>query len=151
MEHAGATITTIHALSHELCHSWFGRGVLPADGRSGWIDEAITTWRDVLYQRDSNFLTFPSTNLSNYSIWHKGAPGLPHLAGKDLLSGIDALMADQGGLLPIVRAFYTDWLHKPVTTEQFLSYLEARSGLSLATEIDKYVYGEGCHTDDFCQ
>ena len=40
MEYAGAARTSLKALKHELTHSWFGRGVHAANGKSGWIDEA---------------------------------------------------------------------------------------------------------------
>ena len=30
MEHCGATITSMSALGHEITHSWFARGVMPA-------------------------------------------------------------------------------------------------------------------------
>ena len=32
MEYCGATMTTPRVLSHEIAHSWFGRGVMPANG-----------------------------------------------------------------------------------------------------------------------
>ena len=44
MEYCGATITNRGALNHEIIHSYFGRGIIPANGNAGWIDEAITTW-----------------------------------------------------------------------------------------------------------
>src|SRR5690606_28199516 len=44
MEYCGATMTSLWALEHEFTHSWFARGVMPADGNAGWIDEAIASW-----------------------------------------------------------------------------------------------------------
>jgi aminopeptidase N len=140
MEYAGATVTSLKALSHELCHSWFGRGVLPADGRSGWIDEAICTWRDRGYPPALPTPRGP-TNLASYSIWYQEAPGVFHLDGSVLLSDIESLLADRGGLRPVLRAFYADWRGKPITTEQFLTYLTTKTGLALDTIFDQYVYG----------
>jgi hypothetical protein len=141
MEYAGATVTGLGALSHELCHSWFGRGVLPADGRSGWIDEAICTWRDFGYSR--SLFTGPRdpTNFATYSIWYQESPGDFHYDGSLLLSDIDLLMADSGGLRPVLRSFYSDWRGKPITTEQFLTYLATRTGLALDTMFERNVYG----------
>ena len=51
MEYAGATMTSLEALGHEITHSWFARGVMPANGNAGWIDEAIARWRDRGYPR----------------------------------------------------------------------------------------------------
>jgi len=44
IEHAGATRTSYYSLFHELLHMYFGRGAMPADGRSAWIDEGIARW-----------------------------------------------------------------------------------------------------------
>src|SRR5690606_31939202 len=46
MEYAGATITNFKALAHEITHSYFGRGLMPANGNAAWIDEALASWRD---------------------------------------------------------------------------------------------------------
>jgi hypothetical protein len=140
MEYAGASVTSLGALSHELCHSWFGRGVLPADGRSGWIDEAICTWRDLGYPSLSSGPREP-TNFASYSIWYQEAPGDFHLDGAWLLSDVDFLTAESGGLRPVLRSFYADWRGKPITTEQFLAYLTNKSGLALDALFDQCVYG----------
>lgn len=44
MEYAGATTTSSGALAHEVLHSWFARGVMPASDADGWWDEAFTTY-----------------------------------------------------------------------------------------------------------
>jgi len=51
MEHSGATETTLGALDHELFHSYFAKGVMPANGNAGWIDEGYASWRDKGYPR----------------------------------------------------------------------------------------------------
>jgi hypothetical protein len=140
MEYAGATTASVGSLSHELCHSWFGRGVLPADGRSGWIDEGICTWRDFHYRPPRDDTRAPA-NLADYSIWYQESPQDPHFDGALLMTEIDALAADAGGMIPVIRSFYADWRGKPITTEQFLSYVATKTGLALDARFDKYVYG----------
>ncbi len=44
MEYAGATTTSSNALRHEIFHSWWARGIEPANYSDGWIDEAWTTY-----------------------------------------------------------------------------------------------------------
>jgi hypothetical protein len=44
MEYDGATTTSMGALSHELHHSWYGRGVKPRSQNDGWYDEAWTVF-----------------------------------------------------------------------------------------------------------
>jgi hypothetical protein len=44
MEYAGATEAAPISLRHETIHSYFGRSLSPADGNTGWLDEAVTVW-----------------------------------------------------------------------------------------------------------
>jgi len=46
MEYAGAATVSDGHVSHEILHSYFGRGTLAANGDGGWIDEAIAIWAD---------------------------------------------------------------------------------------------------------
>lgn len=57
------------------------------------------------------------------------------------MADLDALTADAGGMRPVLRAFYADWRGKPITTEQFLSYLATATGLALDDTFERYVYG----------
>ena len=68
MEHCGATITSMSALAHEITHSWFARGVMPANGNAGWIDEGTARWRDRGYPTAKGFSVRQPVNLSNYSL-----------------------------------------------------------------------------------
>lgn len=47
----GAAILQFGTSFHELTHSYFARGIMPANGPSGWIDEAVTTWNEVYFKR----------------------------------------------------------------------------------------------------
>jgi hypothetical protein len=44
MEYDAATTTANSALAHEVFHSWWARGLVPAQGQDGWLDEAWTTY-----------------------------------------------------------------------------------------------------------
>ena len=46
MEYSGATMTSLRALGHEITHFWFARSLMPSRANSGWVDEAIASWRD---------------------------------------------------------------------------------------------------------
>ncbi|RZA07288.1 MAG: hypothetical protein EOP11_08140 [Proteobacteria bacterium] len=116
MEHAGATITGIDSLDHELLHSWFARGVVPADGRSGWIDEAIASWRDYGYRRSGSLLARKPTNLGRFSAFHRFTPRNCYTDGRAFLAELDAFVADQGGLKPLLKEFYRRYQRKAVRT-----------------------------------
>lgn len=44
MEYAGAAEVSGSHVAHEILHSYFGRGLMPANGDAGWFDEAVASW-----------------------------------------------------------------------------------------------------------
>lgn len=144
MEYVGSTITSLSALGHELTHSWFARGVMPADGRSGWMDEAIASWRDYEYFRTTPSLFLSPTNLSDYSIFQFNTAPNSYKDGRLLLSQIDVLLRDEGGLKPALAEFFRLKKLQTVTTEEFLAFLKIRSPRTdLTPYFNRYVYGRG--------
>jgi hypothetical protein len=142
MEHAGATITSLSALGHELTHSWFARGVMPADGRSGWIDEGIANWRDTGYPRGSASMTRSSTNVGNFSIYSLFTPYNAYADGSAIMGDLDGLFAsDFGGLRPVLKDFFAAAKGTLVTSEIFKNYLQFRTGIDLKNLFTKYAYG----------
>lgn len=143
MEYVGATITGLGALGHELFHSWFARGVMPAEGRSGWIDEAMASWRDYGYFQASSLLTRPPTILAAFSPYRRSTPSNCYKDGRALLSELDVHFAAVGGLKPIMKDFAQRYKYRVVTTEEFSSFLEAKSGLTVAPFFQRYIFGVG--------
>lgn len=140
MEYVGATITSLKSLAHELHHCWFARGVLPAEGRSGWIDEAIASWRDHGYKRASSLLSRSKTNLASVSEYQRGTPSNSYADGRALLGEWDHLLADRGGLKPFLRLLHERYSKKLLTTEEFWFFMEEVSGLDLEPYFERYVY-----------
>ncbi len=143
MEHAGAAITSISALDHELLHSWFARGVVPSDGRSGWIDEGIASWRDNSYFTSA---WPPSRNpaiLADFSAFERFTPKNSYRDGRQLMSELDGLLTFQGGLRPVLKNFFATWKGKNITTQIFKEYLEDALGIDLGPVFARYVYGVG--------
>lgn len=141
MEYAGATITSLRALSHELAHSWFARGVMPADGRSQWIDEGIVTWRDQRYPTAGALLAAAATNLGNHSPYMRGMPYYVHYDAARLMSEWQLLFGGSGGLKPLLRGFFTEHRLRSVTQEEFRAYLERETGVDLDPYFRRYVTG----------
>lgn len=141
MEHAGATVTSLWALGHELTHSWFARGVIPTDGRSGWIDEAIASWRDNGYFRADGIGNRPPVNLARFSAFSRFTPANCYVDGRTLLSEIDFLLAAQGGLRRHLSGFFQTWQRKSVRTVDFKEYLELHAQIDLDGLFQTYVYG----------
>lgn len=139
MEYSGATISSLGALGHELTHSWFARGVMPSDGRSGWIDEAIASWRDFGYFRSAPSGRAP-TNLARYSAFQRFTPGNSYSDGRQLLSEIDHLLASQGGLRPALADFFHEWKLRTVRTADLEAFLGRRSGPAMTDLFRRFVY-----------
>ena len=142
MEHGGATITSLAALGHELTHSWFGRGVMPSGGSSGWIDEAIATWRDRDYPRSGTVEDLDPANIGNLSPFERFTPFAAYDQGGDLLTVMDNLFAGNlGGLKSVLRDFFSTWKTRLVSTEDFQNFLQSRTATNLDPIFETAVLG----------
>lgn len=141
MEYVGATITALGSLDHELLHSWFARSVIPADGRSGWIDEAMASWRDYGYTRATTVLQRSPTNLADYSAYRKSTPSNCYVDGRALFAELDREFSTAGGLKPVMKEFYQRYKNKVVTNEEFWFFLESYTGKNLDEFNSRYAMG----------
>lgn len=142
MEYAGATMTSIAALGHEITHSWFARGVMPANGNAGWIDEAIARWRDNGYPTASALPQRPPVNLAGFSPYRRHTPQISYAMGSLLLSELDKLFNSGGGLRPILARLFTEKRRQLITTPFFQTFIEQQTGVQLTDIFNRYVYGK---------
>lgn len=117
MEYCGATITNRGALNHEIIHSYFGRGIMPANGNAGWIDEAITTWAASKKYRNLNPRYFKNPqNLYGRSdyvrITHTGAYG----QGMRFMGGLAGYLELKG------ENPFTDFLKEIIEDKKYTTY-----------------------------
>ena len=142
MEHAGATITSLSALGHELIHSYFARGVMPSHGNSGWVDEAIASWRDSDYNNTSRWWLSRS-KMAGHSPYKRTTDRDEYSKGKRFLGYLNKLFEDEGkkGLKPFLRDFFTTRVFKPFKTPEFKAAMEAYYNMDLSEDFDKYIYG----------
>jgi hypothetical protein len=141
MEYAGATMTSLQALAHEITHSWFARGVMPANGNAGWIDEALAKWRDNGYPRATAEPSRPPVNLAGFSPYRRHTPFNSYALGSQFLSELDLLFAPGGGLRPLLARLFLARKRQLITTPFFQSFLEEQSGATLGPLFNRYVYG----------
>lgn len=141
MEHAGATATSFAALDHEMLHSYFAKGVMPANGNSGWIDEAIASWRDKGYQRFPD-PGFSGSNLGAHSVYQRNTDKRAYALGARFMAYLDWRLQDMGGLKAFLKGYFHAYKHQVVTTEHFKNNLEFFSGLDLSGEFDTYIWGK---------
>lgn len=142
MEYSGATATGLLSLGHELFHSYNARGVMPANGNAGWMDEAMARWRDNMYPLIKD-LTFDSTKIGGHSEWRRFTDRMAYTEGSAFLSRM-AFRMDEKGLS--LKTFLKDWYQKhmysTVTTKQFETELTLATGLDLSEDFNRYVYGK---------
>ncbi len=142
MEHCGATMTSLWALEHEFAHFWFARGVMPANGNSGWIDEAVASWRDEGYQTADGEPDRSPVNMSNFSPYKRDTNQLAYTRGEELMREFDYIFEAQGGMKPLLRELYTKHQRQTITYQYFKQFLETATGIDLTAIFNRYVLGK---------
>lgn len=124
------------ALGHELIHQWFARSARPLDGRSGWVDEGIADWRDSGYPRARAIGTGGRfAQLAFASKHERRTPDSSYEQGSLLLSELDFLLRDRGGMKPVLKAFHAKFKDQLYSTEEFLDFIRA-SAPDLRAQMD---------------
>lgn len=140
MEHAGATQTSFAALDHEMLHSYFAKGIMPANGNAGWIDEAIASWRDYGYQRKP-LPGFGGSNLGSGSVYQRNTDSRSYALGREFMAYLDYRLQDMGGLKAFLKGYFQAYKHTVITQEHFKNNLEFFSGLDLTDAYEQYIWG----------
>ena len=141
MEYSGATITSESALAHELFHSYFARGVMPANGNSGWLDEALARWRDRGYARTDTLQG--TTKMASLGTYARHTDRAAYTFGERFMAYLDGKVRNQGGLKPFLRHLVETRTFDPITTEEFISEMNAFYGTDFTRDFRERVYGEG--------
>lgn len=147
MEHAGATETSIVSLGHELQHMYFAKGIHPANGNSGWLDEAIASWRDKGHF--SNSLPFyKSVNLGKHNVYTRKTDKRSYEYGRSFMGYINHQLIEAGkkGLKDFLKIYFEKRKFTPVTTEMFKSDLEDYAQMSFGEDFFQYIYGGHANT-----
>jgi hypothetical protein len=145
MEHSGATITALSAVAHEMFHSYHARGLMPANGNAGWMDEAIARWRDNKSPLAEG-VTFSSTRLAGRTPFTRMTDRMAYTEGSAFLSWIAYRMNEKGlSFKTFLRQYFEKYKYTTVTTPLFQSEVTAASGLDLRKDFDRYIYGKSIH------
>lgn len=143
MEHAGAMETSIVSLGHEMQHMWFAKGIHPANGNSGWLDEGIASWRDKGHQANEK-PSFEGSNIGNHSVYTRRTDKRSYAYGRSFLSYINYQLQEIGkpGLKDFLRTYVKKRMHTNIVTEDFISDLQDYANMSFADDFRKYILGE---------
>ena len=142
MEYHGATSSGIEDLRHELIHSYFARGVMSSDGKSSWIDEAITEWITHGYKNQE----LPCLTSKDCSLKLNELPSyirhttIHYHHGEAFISFLNNKFKSQGGMLPFLSWFFLKYKFIPISTEILKSELELYFNSDLTYDFETYIY-----------
>ena len=143
MEYSGATITSLKALGHEMMHSYHARGLMPANGNAGWMDEAMARWRDNSYPLVET-LSYTSTRLAGRSPFTRMTDRMAYTEGSAFLGWIGHRMNAKGlSMKAFLRDYFQKYKFTTVTTPMFQKELSNAAGEDLSAEFNQYIYGKG--------
>ena len=141
MEYCGATITSMSALGHELTHSYFARGIMPAHGNSGWVDEAIASWRDVGYKSYSQ-RQLSRTVMASHSTYQRTTDRNAYTKGMKFIGYLHGKLSQQDSFKVFLKSFFEERKFKPFKTYEFKDAIEKFYNTSVTEDFDKYIYGK---------
>jgi hypothetical protein len=140
MEYCGATMTDRSALGHEMFHSYFARGVMPANGNAGWLDEALASWRDDGYQTLSTLSG--SSRMSGHPYYTRTTDTAAYSFGERFMSYLDGKVSFKGGLKPFLRHMVENKKFSPLHVEDFIREMNVFYDASVDDDFKKYTFGK---------
>jgi hypothetical protein len=141
MEYCGATMTDFSSLGHELFHSYFARGVMPANGNSGWLDEALASWRDNAYPSVTTLSG--SSRMSAHPYYTRTTDTAAYGFGARFMSYLDGRVKSKGGLKPFMRQMVANRRFQPLFVEEFIQSMSQFYQMSFVEDFKRYTYGQG--------
>lgn len=139
MEYCGATITEFRALGHEMFHSYFARGVMPANGNAGWLDEALASWRDNGYQSRSSLSG--SSMMSSHPYYTRITDRDAYTFGENFMRLLNGKLTGKGGLKPFMRHMLETRVFAPLFVEEFIQEMNEFFGVTLDADFKRYTFG----------
>ncbi|MFA6235954.1 MAG: hypothetical protein WC635_01400 [Bacteriovorax sp.] len=140
MEYCGATMSDLWALNHELTHSYFARGgFMPANGNSGWIDEAVTSWSDDNSPTKVDLGNMKS-NMAGHSEYRRYTDMDAYSKGKSFIAHLHYKLQSVGGMTAFLNQLILSDSFKPMTTEEFIKKLSDWSAEDMTPLFKKHVY-----------
>lgn len=144
MEYVGGTVTSLISLGHELQHCYFAKGVMPANGNSGWIDEAVASWRDKGHKSSRN-VDYNSFNLGNHSVYQRKTDSNSYEKGRSFIAYLDYQLKAQGhkGMKDFLKIYFNKRKFTTITTADFISDLGDYAKFDFQKSFDQYVLAKG--------
>lgn len=139
MEAQGAAHAERDSLKHEIIHSYFGRGVMPLDGKSSWIDESLTYWIEEGYPEASTCSEEWRIGLSQLSPYFRHTPENAMIFN-NFAACLNYKFSAKGGLKKFLPYFFNKYKFNLITTDVLKAELENFYATDLTNDFAKYVY-----------
>ena len=141
MEYAEATTTSSDALAHEVLHSWFARGVMPASDADGWWDEGFTTWMTAGAAPTPLDLDRPPVELCSRRPFQRHTVTAAYVEGSRLFGGLAALTGRTALLRSMGRLFRAR-TRTCLSTAELEQHLVLDTGaVRIVDAFHRFVYG----------
>ena len=141
MEYAGAMVSRIGSIRHELNHSYFARCVTPANGDAGWMDEAIASWGDHGFERSAD-PPASGANMGDRSPYERTTSPHAYTVGRDVIAHLDHLCASRGGMRAFLRQYFEAKRWCTIDAAEFQSMVESFHGQPLDGLFGEFVYND---------
>ncbi len=142
MEYEGGATTSSDALSHEVFHSWYARGVKPAGQADGWWDEGLASFHDTGTDDvlPFDFAAAP-TLLCSRDPWQRNTPANSYSDGSRFWRGMNAMLG-VAQLKTLTKELYVDHQGDPISTAMIEELLLRKSGNAQVVDaFHRFVYG----------
>ncbi|MFD7611815.1 M1 family metallopeptidase [Streptomyces sp. NPDC059828] len=141
-------------LVHEIAHQWFGDSVTPETWQDVWLSEGFATYAEWLYRED--FGNTPASESfreaydteSNWEFPPAEQPDAEHFLGEPVydrgamvLHKVREAVGDDA-FYEIVQGWAKEHRHGNASTDDFIAYVEGKSGKDLTALWDTWLYGE---------
>jgi hypothetical protein len=114
---------------------------MPAHGNSGWVDEAVASWRDGGYKGYSA-RNLSKTSMAGHSVYQRTTDRKAYTKGMRFLGYLDKRFSAKDSFKTFLKSFFETRKFKPFKTEEFQKDIEKFYNVSLSAEFDKYIYGK---------
>jgi hypothetical protein len=111
---------------------------MPANGNSGWLDEALASWRDVGYSRATSL--DGSSGMSSHPYYTRTTDKAAYTFGKRFMGLLDGKIQSKGGLKPFLRYMVERHTFAPLFVEEFIQEMNKFYGVSFDADFKRYTY-----------
>jgi hypothetical protein len=108
---------------------------------SGWLDEAIASWRDNHYPRSQTM--YGRSSMSSHAYYTRETDRMAYTYGASFIAYLDGKISsnvDHTGMKSFLRYARETYLFTPYTVEDFVSWMEKYYNYSFAHDFKLYTY-----------